>query len=304
MVYQILTRLCHASDRLPTHRAPTASLCAVWGGGFGQFCRDRERSVLRHPPKRRQPRRAKSKRSAPYLQRLRRVPLVLVAAIAPLLVSGCSQSDNTSSIGRPLFTEKEYGVSSSPRVVKNLGPVPKGGGVRKLGTPYRVAGKLYVPREDRNYDATGRASWYGYDFHGRKTANGEIFDSRALTAAHPTLPMPSYAYVTNLENDRTVLVRINDRGPYVGGRIIDLSEATATALGYKNKGTARVRVRYAGPAPLNGSDHHERRFLAAQAWSGRGAHRASALGGPRTRAREPRRSLWSPTDYRAALADK
>ena len=97
--------------------------------------------------------------------------------------------------------------------------------------PYKVAGRWYVPREEPGYDATGTASWYGGDFHGRKTANGEIFDMNALTAAHPTLPLPSYAYVTHLGNGRTVLVRINDRGPYAHDRIIDLSRGVARALG-------------------------------------------------------------------------
>lgn len=232
---------------------------------------------------------------------------VVTSLLTAILLSGCSNGSSTydPNLGRAAFTEKDYGVSSSPRLVKNLGPVPKGGGTRKLGAPYRVAGKLYVPREDRNYEARGRASWYGFDFHGRKTANGEIFDSRALSAAHPTMPLPSYAYVTNLDNNRTILVRVNDRGPYVGDRIIDMSQASADALGYRHKGTARVQVRYAGPAPLSGQDHHERRFLAAQPWSGSSAPRAS-LGGPRL-TREPERAartdrMWSPADYRASVA--
>lgn len=120
------------------------------------------------------------------------------------------------------------------------------------------------PREDPNYQASGVASWYGADFHGRRTANGEVFDAKALTAAHPTLPLPSYAYVTNLENGKTVLVRVNDRGPYVNDRLIDMSYAAAKHLGYTNNGRARVRVRFAGLAPLNGDDSRERQFLASQ----------------------------------------
>ncbi|MEQ1696056.1 MAG: septal ring lytic transglycosylase RlpA family protein [Hyphomicrobiaceae bacterium] len=158
-------------------------------------------------------------------------------------------------------------IAYGPRVV--TGPsVPQGGGSYKLGVPYRIANVWYVPHEDPNYDRTGTGSWYGADFHGRKTANGEIYNMNALTAAHPTLPIPSYVSVTNLANNRTILVRVNDRGPYVGGRLIDLSRASAQALGYETAGTANVRVRYMGRAPLNGDDSRERAYLAAQPWHG------------------------------------
>lgn len=155
--------------------------------------------------------------------------------------------------------------------------MPKGGGVYKVGSAYRIAGRWYVPREDPTYDQVGIASWYGADFHGRRTANGEIFDRHALTAAHPTLPIPSYAYVTNLENGRTLLLRINDRGPYAHERIIDLSQAAARLLDTERKGVARVRVRYAGRAPLDGNDSQEQRFLASQPWTGANRY-ASAPG--------------------------
>jgi rare lipoprotein A len=157
-------------------------------------------------------------------------------------------------------------VTASPRIVAG-GAVPKGGGIYKVGKPYQVAGRWYVPSEAAHYDRSGTASWYGTAFHGRRTANGEIFDMNALTAGHPTLPMPSYAYVTNLDNGRTILVRINDRGPYVNDRLIDLSRRSAAELGYTRHGLARVRVRYAGRAPLDGNDGAERRHLAAQPWS-------------------------------------
>lgn len=113
-----------------------------------------------------------------------------------------------------------------------------------------MAGVRYVPRDQPNYDATGIASWYGRDFHGRLTANGEIYDMDAMTGAHPTLPLPSMVRVTNLENGRSAIVRINDRGPYKRGRIIDLSARAATRLDIVRRGTARVRVQYIGPAPL------------------------------------------------------
>jgi len=138
--------------------------------------------------------------------------------------------------------------------------------VYKIGRPYTVAGRTYVPAEDPAYDEVGIASWYGTDFHGGPTANGEIFDMHRLTAAHRTLPMPSYAYVHNPANGRTILVRINNRGPFKGDRIIDLSHEAARLLDFKGKGLAEVRVTYAGRAPLDGSDQAERAFLERQPW--------------------------------------
>ena len=112
----------------------------------------------------------------------------------------------------------------------------------KVGSPYQIYGVWYYPHQQPNYDETGIASWYGEPFHGRPTANGEVYDKSALTAAHRTLPLPSRVLVTNLENGRTLVVRINDRGPFAHGRIIDLSERAARLLGFRGQGTARVRV--------------------------------------------------------------
>ncbi len=112
----------------------------------------------------------------------------------------------------------------------------------RVGKPYNIAGRVHKPRADWAYDEVGVASWYGPKFHGRQTASGEIFDKNALTAAHKTLPMPVIARVTNLSNGRSVKVRINDRGPFSRGRLIDLSQAAAKQLGFVNKGTAKVRV--------------------------------------------------------------
>lgn len=112
----------------------------------------------------------------------------------------------------------------------------------KVGKPYKVAGKWYTPREDPTYDETGISSWYGPQFNGKRTANGEIFDMNELSAAHPTLPMPSFVRVTNLENGRSVILRVNDRGPFARGRLIDVSRRAAQILGYEKSGTARVRV--------------------------------------------------------------
>jgi len=128
------------------------------------------------------------------------------------------------------------------------------GGIYKVGNPYQINGVWYYPKEDPSYDETGIGSWYGEQFHAKTTANGELFDMNEVTAAHPTLPMPSMVRVTNLENGRSILVRVNDRGPYVNGRIIDLSRRAAQLLGYDRQGTAKVRVQYVGPAPLEGGE--------------------------------------------------
>jgi rare lipoprotein A len=124
------------------------------------------------------------------------------------------------------------------------------GGVYKVGEPYQVAGVWYYPKEDPAYDQTGVASWYGEPFHGRATANGETYDMNDLTAAHQILPLPSLARVTNLQNGRSIMVRINDRGPFVNGRIIDMSRRSAQLLGMENQGTAMVRVQYVAAAEM------------------------------------------------------
>ena len=124
------------------------------------------------------------------------------------------------------------------------------GAIYKVGKPYKIAGEWYYPRENTKYDNIGIASWYGPKFQGRRTANGEIFDMNLLTAAHPTLPMPVMVQVTNLENGRSMKLRVNDRGPFKKNREIDLSRRAAEILGFKDKGTARVRVKYLHRAPL------------------------------------------------------
>lgn len=147
-------------------------------------------------------------------------------------------------------------------------PVARVKGVYKVGKPYIINGVTYYPQEDPGYDRVGIASWYGTDFHGKQTANGELFDMNSITAAHPTLPIPSYVYATNLANGRTLLVRVNDRGPYKPGRIIDLSRQSARLLGFEGNGITQIRVKYAGPAPLDpADDRRERQYLAAQPWS-------------------------------------
>ncbi len=125
---------------------------------------------------------------------------------------------------------------------------------RAYNRPYEVNGRWYRPAPQPDYDAVGVASWYSYESHNRTTADGEVFDARLPTAAHTTLPIPSYLEVTNLANGRRIRVRLNDRGPFVAGRIIDLSRGAAAQLGFVQQGTARVRVRYLGPAPLRGAE--------------------------------------------------
>jgi rare lipoprotein A len=176
------------------------------------------------------------------------------AARSVAAVGFCLALANCASSGR---VDPKYGVSSSPRVVAFGEPVPKGGGTYRVGKPYMVAGRMYVPEEDINYREEGLASWYGDDFHGRLTANGEVFDMDSLTAAHPTLPMPCYARVTNLSNGKSLIVRVNDRGPYHGDRLIDLSNKAAELLEFRGSGVARVRVEYVGRAPLEGSDDRQ-----------------------------------------------
>ena len=136
--------------------------------------------------------------------------------------------------------ETQLAIHSAKRVVGAT--EEKSDGRYKVGKPYQIGGTWYYPKEDFDYDETGIASWYGAKFHGRRTANGEIYDMNTLTAAHRTLPMPSYVRVTNLENGRSLVLKVNDRGPFAKGRIIDISRRGSQLLGFQKKGTAKVRV--------------------------------------------------------------
>jgi len=175
------------------------------------------------------------------------LPLVLV--VAGLAVSGCTSKKVKHGALDP------FAGTGSPYYA-GQGDPPKGGGRYLVGAPYKVAGRRFTPREQPRYDATGPASWYGEDFNHRMTSNGEWFNMNDLTAAHPTLPLPSYVKVTNLDNGSEIVVRVNDRGPFVGPRIIDMSKRSAEVLGFKDKGKARVRVQYIGAAPLNDRGSH------------------------------------------------
>jgi rare lipoprotein A len=188
---------------------------------------------------------------------IRRSDPVFRAARGAAAVAACLVLANCASSNLSSRVDPKYGVSSSPRVVALGDPVPKGGGTYRVGKPYAVAGRVYVPEEDVNYREEGLASWYGDDFHGRLTANGEVFDMASLSAAHPTLPMPCYARVTNLSNGKSLIVRVNDRGPYHGNRVMDVSSRAAELLEFKGNGIARVRVEYVGRAPLEGSDDRQ-----------------------------------------------
>ncbi len=164
---------------------------------------------------------------------------------------------NTSN--KTKFSSKTFGVAGSPRVTNRVS-VRKGGGRYQIGKPYSIRGIKYYPKLDPNLKQTGLASWYGPNFHGRLTANGEVYDQYGLSAAHPTMPLPSYAKVTNLENGSSITVRVNDRGPFSKSRVIDLSARAAQLLGYTKQGVAKVRVEYAGKAPLHGLD--EKKLIA------------------------------------------
>ena len=153
--------------------------------------------------------------------RLKKTHIAICALI--VLLSGCA-SDRDSLDG--------YSQASA---------ISGKGGVYKVGKPYKIAGKWYYPQEDYSYSEVGMASWYGEDFHHKKTANGEKYDMHTLTAAHRTLPLPSIVRVTNLENGRSLVLRVNDRGPYAKNRIIDISKRGAQLLGYQTKGVAKVR---------------------------------------------------------------
>ncbi len=183
----------------------------------------------------------------------------VLMGLSVLALAGCSHHDQrASSSGR----HHGFATASTDPFAGNGSPyykggaIPFGGGVYHVGSPYRVAGRWYTPREQPGYEVTGTASWYGEAFHRRKTANGEWFDMNTLTAASATLPLPSYALVTNLDNNRQVVVRINDRGPFVGDRVIDLSKKAADVLGYRLKGKTHVHVKLIGPAPRQDSMGH------------------------------------------------
>jgi rare lipoprotein A len=167
---------------------------------------------------------------------------------------GRTTSANSGAIDlRPGAVKTSFGPALPPvsrlEQPRGLTSAPTAWAEPYAGPPYQVEGKWFVPTYEPNYDEVGVASWYGPTFHGKDAASGEQFDENAMTAAHPTLPIPSLVRVTNLENGKSVVVRLNDRGPFVDDRIIDLSRKAGQALDMHAKGTAKVRVQYVGPAP-------------------------------------------------------
>ncbi len=193
-------------------------------------------------------------RSAPA-----RLLIAGLAGGAAASLGGCAQQPPVqraaSAHSKEYFPSSIYG-QASPRVVAYGEPVPRGGGTYMVGKPYSVAGHTYYPSA-KQYAAVGQASWYGDAFHGRRTANGEVYDIDSISAAHPTMPLPSYARVTNLRNKYSMIVRVNDRGPFDSSRIMDVSRKTAEVLDFRGTGTAKVKVEYLGPAGLEGSDDQQ-----------------------------------------------
>ena len=176
---------------------------------------------------------------------------LLFGSLLFMPLAGCQWVPNAPPGGRSFGTL----FSGPPR------PLPKGGGRSFVGKPYWMFGRYYVPHADPSYDHTGIASYISAAMHGNRTANGELEDTTALVAAHPTLPLPSIAEVTNLANGCRIFVRLNDRGPFIPGRIIDMSPAAAKLLGFYGQGLTRVRLRYWQPAPLDGDDSFEQQYL-------------------------------------------
>ena len=201
--------------------------------------------------------RSASERRAPSRAGLSRGRLSAAALVLAVLgMGGCAQSPQqlgATQHPKEYFPASIYGPASR-RVIADGQPIPPGGGQYLVGKPYTVAGQTYYPSE-RKITQVGLASWYGDAFHGRLTANGEIYDRDGFSAAHPTMPLPSYARVTNLRNNHSMIVRVNDRGPYHANRIMDVSKRVADALDFQRGGTSKVKVEYVGRASLAGSDN-------------------------------------------------
>ncbi|WP_273756160.1 septal ring lytic transglycosylase RlpA family protein [Bartonella sp. MM73XJBT] len=193
-----------------------------------------------------------------------------VVIVSQLLVSCCA-SETAHFVIRSFYNNRATEVKTTvlPNPNKNSSgqnqSKEKKRGRAVVGKPYQIKGKWYYPQNDPTYKRVGEASWYGSDFHGRLTANGEVYDMNLLTAAHPTMPLPSYARVTNLKNGSSIIVRVNDRGPFMKDRIIDLSKQAAEILGYANVGVANVKVEYISEAPIG---HYDGAYLMASYTSG------------------------------------
>ncbi len=178
---------------------------------------------------------------------------LLLVSMGAVILAGCAQQPEKKKRSKEYFPSSVYGRASE-RVVEEGEPVPRGGGQYLVGRPYTIAGKTYVPTERPAQSQSGVASYYGGAFHGRRTANGEVYDMNSVSAAHPTMPLPSYVRVTNTRNGRSIIVRVNDRGPFHSSRVMDVSARVAEALDFKRFGTAPVKIDYISKAGLAGSD--------------------------------------------------
>lgn len=218
--------------------------------------------------------------------------------VITMICAGCATCTATAASingSSANSSERMSGAQVSARAAPGDKPRLQRSGQHIVGKPYVVEGKLYYPKEEPSYDRRGVASWYGSAFHGRRTANGETYDSQRLSAAHATLPLPSYVRVTNLENGSSVIVRVNDRGPYHDGRLIDLSSKAADMLDLKPRGTASVRVQYVGRPGLGGNDMAF--LMASHVKKGRNARAFSSNAGAvaGTRVASMQRTRISPT---------
>ena len=187
---------------------------------------------------------------------LRRKTGILAALALAVFVSACSSAPPLTSSDKATPRVAQQSSESPPQSTsKQPKPAPatqealRPNGRLRVGPPYTIKGVRYVPRHDPDYDEVGMASWYGQPFHGRKTASGERFDMNAMTAAHRTLPFGAWVRVTNLDNGRQVVLRVNDRGPFSKNRIIDVSKRAAESLGFRRKGTTKVRVQFITQQP-------------------------------------------------------
>lgn len=225
-----------------------------------------------------------------------------VLAAAALLLASCGIAPPRiagSQKPKEKFSTAEYGPASPKLAAVALAPK---GGYYKVGGAYSVAGRTYIPSDNPRYSAVGLASWYGDAFHGRLTANGEVYDVASVTAAHPTMPLPSYARVTNLSNGRSMIVRVNDRGPFARDRIIDVSPTVASMLGFKDAGTARVKVDYVGPAQLDAND--EAMLLASYRANGTTDGPLLAMNEERPRVVKAATKVQNPADRFAVFDDE
>lgn len=199
-----------------------------------------------------------SRRQAGAVIDLRRTGAVRTTPVVftPPVTEADEEDEDTGPVNlTPAPQQMAQATQTQPQTQTDAAPAASGQGAQpwlereQVGPPYEANGRWYVPTPEPGYQQTGTASWYGQELQGRRTASGEAFDAAALTAAHPTLPIPSLVQVTNLENGREVIVRVNDRGPFTGDRLIDVSRGAANVLGFEQSGHARVNVRYLGPAP-------------------------------------------------------